>query len=94
MAKAPSSTTSSSRRSSRRQAALAHRPGRIFNPRSKAEWLLEEYYPEDPTFTLDPEVVAAIPKDLPGEVPSNGTELYADQPPRRRRRAQSADDAE
>src|SRR5262245_51733011 len=77
--------THSSRRVSRRQAVLSRRPGRIFNPRTKAEWLVEQFAPEDPTFPLDAEIVAAIPKSLPGEVPSNPTELYTDEPQLRRR---------
>ena len=54
------------------------RSGPPFQPRSKADWLLVNLFPDDPEFPLDPELEAQIPKDLPGEVPQNLTELYAD----------------
>lgn len=52
--------------------------GSTFRYRSKAEWLRRQYSPDHPTFPLDPEIKKAIPADLPGEIPTNETELYAD----------------
>jgi hypothetical protein len=48
--------------------------------RTKAEWLRSEFFPDDPEFPLDAEVIASIPPNLRGEVPTNPTELYADEP--------------
>ena len=70
----------SSRKSSRQRARSSDQPWPVFRPRTKAEWLQVEVHPAKLTFPLDPEVEAAIPKDLPGEVPSNETELYAEPP--------------
>ena len=55
------------------------RHGSIHRPRTKAEWLLAEFAPDHPEFPLHPEVETAIPKELPGRVPTNQTELYADE---------------
>ena len=50
-----------------------------FRPRTKAEWLQDQFAPDEPTFPLDPEIKVACPKDLPGKLPTNGKELYADE---------------
>jgi hypothetical protein len=47
-------------------------------PRTKAEWLRSQFAPDDPTFPLHPEINAEIPRDLPGKIPRNMTELFAD----------------
>ena len=39
-------------------------------PLTKAGYLRAMFSPYDPTFPLDAEVIAAIPLDLPGEIPS------------------------
>ena len=56
---------------------MSHPP---FQPRSKADWLLINLFPDDPEFPLHPELEAQIPKDLPGEVPQSLMELYAASP--------------
>ena len=59
---------------------------------TKAEWLRQQYFPETPEFPLDNEVLAAIPKHLPGDVPNDLDELYGITPARQRRRSKRADD--
>ena len=44
--------------------------------RTKADWLLEQHFPDEPTFPLDPELVARMPKGLTGRLPRNAEELY------------------
>ena len=58
-------------------AATKHQPGSAFRYRNKAEWLLAQFSPDNPSFPLDAEVIASIPKDLPGEVPTTPQELVA-----------------
>ncbi len=48
-------------------------------PRTKAEWLQQKFFPGDPEFPLALEILAEIPEHLPGEVPTNATELFADE---------------
>jgi len=36
---------------------------------------MDQFSPDNPTFPLDPEVIVAIPKDLPSEVPTTAKEL-------------------
>ena len=52
--------------------------GPTFQAQTKAEWLRDEFFPDNPTFPLHAEVIASIPEDLPGEIPTNADELYAD----------------
>jgi hypothetical protein len=48
-------------------------------PRTKCEWLQEKYFPGDVEFPLAADVLAEIPEHLPGAVPTNPTELQADE---------------
>ena len=38
---------------------------------NKADWLSQQYSPDVPEFPLDPEVIAEMPADVPGEVPTS-----------------------
>jgi hypothetical protein len=52
-----------------------------FEPRTKAEWLREEFFPDDPEFPLDAEIIAACPEELPGELPTTDEEYIAGDEP-------------
>ena len=45
-------------------------------PETKAGYLQSMFTPDDPTFPLDAETIAAIPRDLPGRLPTSIETLY------------------
>lgn len=46
---------------------------------SKRQWLREQFFPDEPTFPLDAEIVASMPRRLTGTLPENDDELYEDE---------------
>ena len=44
-------------------------------PLTKASYLLMLTHPDIPTFPLDAELVAMVPRDLPGEMPTSVEEM-------------------
>jgi hypothetical protein len=44
-------------------------------PLTKAAYVAAMFSPSDPTFPLDAEVIAQVPVDLPGAMPTSETDL-------------------
>jgi hypothetical protein len=60
----------------------AKRPARatrttMSDPKTISDWLMEQFDPDNPEFPLDPEIIASIPDDLEGEIPTNAREYIA-----------------
>ena len=59
----------------------------LFRYRNKAEWLMDQFWPDNPTFPLDPCLLDYMPTELPGRMPRTAMEFDRALTARPRRRS-------
>ena len=55
---------------------VASTPRKEREPRTKAAFIRELCFPDEPEFPLDGEILAEVPDGLPGKIPRNLSELW------------------